>query len=267
MFRREVLDRLAAPEQLDQLMRITTPKSWVALLALCGLLVGAVVWGSFWTSPITLSAQGILVPVGGVQTLAAPQRGTVSTINVQQGDIAQPGQTLATLTPADGQSAAPVNVTSTAAGRVLSVSAAPNQSVDQGAPLLVLAPLDKPLQVATFIPSAQVSGAQPGMAVHIAPASVDPTKYGYIKGTVASVGAFPATAPELKQTLGTDELVRSFTASGPVVQLVVTLTPDTGTTSGFHWSSPKGPPYPLSGGTFAKATVVLSENHPFRLHF
>jgi hypothetical protein len=266
LFRREVLDRLAAPEELDRLMTITTPKSWFALTGLCGLLILAVIWGIYWTSPTTVSSQGMLVPVGGVQTLAAQQPGTVSAINVHTGDIVNPGQTLATVTP-EGQGAAPVDLTSQSPAQVLGVSAAPNQTVQAGAPLLVLATLDKPLQVATFLPSSQVSGARPGMSVRVAPASVDPTKFGYVKGKIESVGAFPATAQELKQTLGTDELVRSFTSSGPVVQVVVTLDPDSGTKSGFKWSSADGPPYPLTSGTFAKATVILSEDHPFRLHF
>ena len=45
VFRKVSLDRLASPEQLDQLMQITTPKGWVALLALSVLLLTAIVWG------------------------------------------------------------------------------------------------------------------------------------------------------------------------------------------------------------------------------
>jgi hypothetical protein len=265
LFRRHVLERLSAPEQLDQLMQITTPKNWIAIIGLCLVVAAVVVWGFFWTSPTTLAAQGMLVPEGGIQRVAAPQAGQVSQVAVKPGDRVNPGDTVATLAPSGG--AAPVNVTAPSPGTILAVSASPNQAVDSGAELLLLIPFGKPLQVAAFVPVSQLGGARPGMSVHVAPASVDPTRFGFVKGTIASVGAFPATAQELRQALGTDELVRSFTAPGPVVTVVITPTADANTPSGFAWSSPKGPPYPLTGGTFAKATIVLNSSHPFRLKF
>ena len=38
IFRKEALERLSSPEQLDQLMKIVTPRSLLPLLALGGLL-------------------------------------------------------------------------------------------------------------------------------------------------------------------------------------------------------------------------------------
>ncbi len=45
IFRKAALERLSSPEQLDQLMQVTTPKGWLALIALAGLLVTAVILG------------------------------------------------------------------------------------------------------------------------------------------------------------------------------------------------------------------------------
>ena len=33
IFRKTALEKLSSPEQLDELMKITTPKGWVALIA------------------------------------------------------------------------------------------------------------------------------------------------------------------------------------------------------------------------------------------
>ena len=56
VFRRAALERLASPEQLDQLMQLTTPKGWLALLALCALLVAAMVWALWGTVYTTIGA-------------------------------------------------------------------------------------------------------------------------------------------------------------------------------------------------------------------
>jgi hypothetical protein len=62
LFRRKALEKLASPEQLDQLMAITTPRSWLALFGLGGLLLAAVLWSVFGTIPTTVTGDGILIP-------------------------------------------------------------------------------------------------------------------------------------------------------------------------------------------------------------
>ena len=39
IFRKSALDRMASPEQLDALMRITSPRGWIALLTIGFLLL------------------------------------------------------------------------------------------------------------------------------------------------------------------------------------------------------------------------------------
>jgi hypothetical protein len=61
IFRKESLERLSSPEQLDQLMQVVSPKSWLPLASL-GLLVGlALLWSIFGRIPITAIGRGILV--------------------------------------------------------------------------------------------------------------------------------------------------------------------------------------------------------------
>ena len=45
--RKVALERMSSPEQLDQPLRVTTPKSWLALLSLIARLAVAVAWGFF----------------------------------------------------------------------------------------------------------------------------------------------------------------------------------------------------------------------------
>lgn len=61
IFRKKALEKLASPEQLDQLMAITTPRGWLILLGLGSLLAMVVVWSVFATIPTTVSGDGILI--------------------------------------------------------------------------------------------------------------------------------------------------------------------------------------------------------------
>ena len=92
LFRKVAQDRLSSPEQLDQLMRITSPAGWVALLALGLLLVCAVLWGIWGSIPTKLSGSGILMKRGGVFTISARGSGTVLAIHFNEGDTVKAGQ-------------------------------------------------------------------------------------------------------------------------------------------------------------------------------
>lgn len=95
IFRKVSLERLSSPEQLDMLMRVTSPKGWVALLSLCGLVAVAVGWGVFGSIPTKVNGTCILVRPGGVNEIVAPGGGRVIDISVDVGDNVREGQMIA----------------------------------------------------------------------------------------------------------------------------------------------------------------------------
>lgn len=95
VFRKVSLDRLASPEQLDQLMQVTTPRGWIALLALCILLLVAIVWGCTGRVPESVHGQGILIKSGGVLQVVPSASGRVTDIAVGVGDPVSAGQIVA----------------------------------------------------------------------------------------------------------------------------------------------------------------------------
>lgn len=92
IFRKVSLERLSSPEQLDALMRVTSPKGWVVLLALCGLVVVAIGWGIFGSVPTKVNGTCILVRPGGIAEIVAPGAGRLIDISVDVGDTVVEGQ-------------------------------------------------------------------------------------------------------------------------------------------------------------------------------
>ena len=95
VFRKVSLERLSSPEQLDQLMQVTSPKGWIALLSLVGLLIVALIWGFLGSIPTSAAGDGILLRRGGVSTVVAAGSGQVETILVAVGDEISKGQVIA----------------------------------------------------------------------------------------------------------------------------------------------------------------------------
>lgn len=86
LFRKASLARLASPEQLDELLAVTNPKGWFALLGLFLLLGAAVVWGYTGSLPTKATGQGLIVRTGGVLNVVSNGSGTLIALNANVGD-------------------------------------------------------------------------------------------------------------------------------------------------------------------------------------
>jgi HlyD family secretion protein len=97
VFRKVALERMSSPEQLDQILRVTTPKGWLALLAILALLSSAVVWGFKGQLTTKVFGEGVLIRSGGVQNIVPLGVGQVLDIRVKVGDHVSIGQVIGTV--------------------------------------------------------------------------------------------------------------------------------------------------------------------------
>ena len=82
LFRQAVLDRLASPEQLNTVMRVTDAKGWLALAGCALLLATGVVWGVLGRVPTKVNASGILLHKAGLADVAALASGQITALEV-----------------------------------------------------------------------------------------------------------------------------------------------------------------------------------------
>src|SRR6476469_7133564 len=95
LIRKQVLDRLASPEQLNSLMQLTDAKGWLALAA-CGLLLlTALGWGIFGSLPDRVHGSGILIHSAGLADVVAASGGQITSLAVDAGDHVRVGDVIA----------------------------------------------------------------------------------------------------------------------------------------------------------------------------
>lgn len=95
LFRKKALDRLASPDQLDQLLEITSSKGWFALGAVGFCLVMAIGWGVYGSIPTKVSGSGIIIGKGGVFEVPSLSTGQIDEILVSVGVSVETGQIIA----------------------------------------------------------------------------------------------------------------------------------------------------------------------------
>lgn len=301
IFRDVSLKRLSSPEQLDQLIKVTSPRGWLALIALGLLLAAAVVWSFTGSLPTKISGQGILLNNGGVFSLTHDTAGQVLDVRFKTGDEVKKGDvvaridqpeltaeingllgTLRDLEETGRTDSADYNtmkdkvaqlreelkhrsqIVASIEGRILDMYLYPGSVVQPGQTLATLEQYGATvrLEAILYLPAELAGKIRPGMEAQISPTIVNKEEYGYMRGRVTSVADYPATSYSMMQTLGNENLVTYLVGQGASVEVRVDLVPDGGTVSGYKWSSPDGPPITIAGGTLVQGSVVIDREKP-----
>ncbi|WP_017721692.1 NHLP bacteriocin system secretion protein [Kamptonema formosum] len=150
-------------------------------------------------------------------------------------------------------------------GQILELSAVAGQIVSAGTRIGAMEAEEANAKLESLVYFADRDGKQikSGMPVQVTPSVVQRERYGGIVGVVTKVSPFPVTVQDITAIVGNEELARSLASdSGARVQVFVRLQEDSSTTSGYKWSSSKGPSLKISSGTTAQVRVKVEEVAP-----
>lgn len=95
-FRKAALEKLSTPEKLDQMIKVTGPKSWIALTTVALILITAIVWSIVGNVKTKLNVVGFLLG-GEVHEVVSTSQGQLINLNVKIGDQVKQGDVIATI--------------------------------------------------------------------------------------------------------------------------------------------------------------------------
>jgi HlyD family secretion protein len=151
-------------------------------------------------------------------------------------------------------------------GRVLEILADDGEAVASGSQLMLLEMPNRPIEAVVFVSEAG-RRMQPGMTVRMSPAGLKAEEFGYLLGTARSISEFPSTAVHMNRVMRNPALVQSLGAQGNTYMVMVDLTQDSTTVSGYRWTSRRGPPLMIGSGTMVSAIVSVRVHRPISLVF
>ncbi|WP_366923922.1 NHLP bacteriocin system secretion protein [Metallumcola ferriviriculae] len=301
VFREVSLERLSSPEQLDELIKVTSPRSWFALIAIGCILISAVAWSFLGSIPTKIDGRGILINDGGVFTLQHHTAGQVIDVRFMLGDMVKKGDVVARI--ALPQLVAEINslqstlnemgnnqradspeykviedqvlqlreeldyksqIVSQIDGRILELNIEKGSIIQPGDPLVTLEQYGGTvkMEAVIYVPAEQGGIILPGMEAQISPTIVNKEEYGFMLGRVISVSEYPATTQSMMQTLGNENLVALLSGQGAPLMVRIDLIPDDSTESGYRWSSHGGPPMYIHSGTIVESAVITNREKP-----
>lgn len=93
-FRKAALEKLSTPEKLDQLIQVTSPKAWIALITIVIAIGTALSWGVFGRVKTKINTTGILLG-GEVYDIVSTTQGQLLDLKVTIGDKINEGDIIA----------------------------------------------------------------------------------------------------------------------------------------------------------------------------
>lgn len=95
IFRKVSIEKKRHPEQLDSLLVVVNPISWVALICLYLIIASTLIWAFFGSLPLMLEGRGIFMSEKGGVTVQTMVNGVVQRIHAAPGNMVAKGDLIA----------------------------------------------------------------------------------------------------------------------------------------------------------------------------
>jgi multidrug efflux pump subunit AcrA (membrane-fusion protein) len=260
------LERRKLPEELDQLSGLARPWTWLGVAALTLAVAALVIWSFAGRIPRTVKGAGVVSVPAGLASVGSTVSGPIQSLSIAPNSVVRAGQPVAVV----GTGSKQTTLTAPFSGQVVDLNVTPGQVVQYGQPLYTLQRRfadASNTSVYLFVPSSNGSGLAPGMPVNISVSTAPSAAFGVLHGKISRVSAAPLSTAAVAALVGNPDLAQVLSKNGPPLLAEVALNRDSSTRSGFAWSTPKGPPFPLQAGTPVTAQVVEQQQRPVDVIF
>lgn len=182
LFRAKALAQIDIPKQIDNLLPITSPKIWIAIAGVAGVLFAAIIYAAGTPQVTSVTTSGRAVAEMGVVTVGTIDEFTLIGMQVSEGESVREGEFLAEGTGAEG---ATVVLTAPADGTIWQILASQGQVLSGGAAVLTILPTGSDTHVFVPVPQGASSGVQVGQSAQVLGANFA------VSGTVSAVSETP----------------------------------------------------------------------------
>ena len=193
LFRAKALAEIDVPKQVDNLLPLTSRRSWLALVGVGLVIVAGLVYAGTIVQTTSVTATGRAVAASGMAVAASPVGQVLTAVLVQDGSTVRAGQPVAEGVAADASVA---QVVSPIDGTVWQVLGSVGGILAPGQTAATILPVGSGDTILVAVPESQSGQVTTGLAVNVSGTSASST------GTVAAVSAAPIPSEVAGQRLG-----------------------------------------------------------------
>lgn len=297
LFRKNALDTMSTPEQLDKQVKIMRPPMWILYAAFIVALITFIIWSFTYKISGGVTISGVVFTNNPIVNSAANRSCMVTDVLVEDGDYVTIGDILAVVSneellskieesrkqlaamdaASDGYQAlqkeidglvdqyvATTIIKSSCYGYVQSVKAM-GSALKAGDSIATVMASDGYNEVVSYVSMQTANSLAPGMAAQITPSYAAREEYGYMTGAITSVSSTPVSEENILAEMGTLSYVDGILPEGSFVEVRIRLDLDKTSDNSYKWSNSKGKSLPVELGTQCSIMIVTDEYYPIEL--
>ena len=304
IFSEEALEKLRSPEKLDTMLPITTPLSWMGLIAVLVLLFSVVLWSIYGSFTVKADGMGLIMDSAGVMNVSHITSGKIANLYVRPGMVVRKGDLIAHMEQATQsadtrmaqygmglaandrdamgrayqydakryQQDVAEDVISDYDGIIDEVMVDVGTIVQAGTPICSVRMTQNrdDLTGLLYIPVEKGKRVKSGMTIQLAPNGVDVSQTGSLIGVVRTVSQYPMTMQGIQQHLGNAQLAQWIIMAqnnSAVMEVTFDLVKDPSSESGYLWTSQVGEHKPITAGSFCTGSIIIERKPPIERVF
>ena len=267
LYRKSSLERISSPDQLDTMLKISSPMSWLALAGATLIVVITIVWAFIGRIPMTVTTTGIVTSPDGTNAVYSNTAGTVTKVFGARGDKIYEKDVLMEVETDRKET---VQILSDQVGFVGEIVAPEGSIITPNSEVLRLSPnTDSHQVVVCYVLTADAQKIKRGDNAYISLSSSDSKSYGHMVGRVINIDAGAASQNAQKKVLGSENnLNKSFSSDGKAVTAVTCeLYPSDSSVSGYFWSNTKGDQLAVNNRDMCSVKIITKQVKPIEKLF
>ena len=268
VFRKVSLDRLASPEQLDQLVRVVRVPGWILFAGVCIIFAAGLCASILAQVPLQVSGPIMLIEQSQSTQISTTVAGTLDGLFVGRGTIVEAGQLIAIVSISDTvtHNLRHTRIISPVSGRVLQANVPLRHALNLGDVIAQIGPLGEGnMHALMCVPFAQAQRLREGMPVQIALNDIIGERYGALEAEVLLVGQLSLPSDQAQAVCGPRDVAYTNRSDSSLSGVYLRLKESDVNPSGYVWTRGDGPPTKLSHASLGQATIVLGYVRPIEL--
>ncbi len=109
IYRKNALEKISTPDQLDRAIVVSSPMSWLALIGLAIIFAAVIIWAFLFDIPQMVTVSGIVSNSENTWAVCSDTVGKFTGFSVKAGESVKEGQTIANVTLQNGETKAVVS--------------------------------------------------------------------------------------------------------------------------------------------------------------
>ena len=263
LFRDKALKQLERPDIVETEIKVTRPSTYVIIASMGILVIAVFIWCVLGNISDRSTVSGVIFPIDKVVDVTLPNRGTVRSTFVANGDVVEMGQALAMVSVGEAYSM----VSSPARGSILNIKKE-NEDFESLAPIVTIVSEEKEQGSAAvaFVPFEISRKLRSGMRVEVTPKNLTREKNGYIVGHITEVERYPVSREDAVKVLKNENFVGDiFPEQGAafIVKMILHRQDD----GSLVWSFKPNEPVDMGTGTFCDIRIVTKRRSVYEYLF